>query len=96
MPDQGQTHGQAYEQVHRSSHVHVRARSGAERSLRVGGPRVHSVRDTDGMDRIVGGDTVRDRPVRASTVMGGILRNFGLGDCSVRGRSVRGRSVRDR
>ena len=54
------------------------------------------MRDNDGMDRIVGGDTVRDHPVRASIVMGGILRNFGLGDCSVRGRSVRGRSVRDR
>lgn len=59
--------------------------------MRVGGPRVHSVRDNDGMDRIVGGDTVRDLPVRASIVIGGILRNFGLRDCSVRGRSVRDR-----
>ena len=46
--------------------------------------------DNDGMDRIVGGDIVRDRPVRAGIVMGGILRNFGLRDCSVRGWSVKG------
>ena len=82
--------------MHGSSRVQVRARSGAERSSRVGGPRVHSVRDNDGMDRIVGGDTVRDLPVRASIVIGGILRNFGLRDCSVIGRSAIGRSVRDR
>ena len=83
MPDQGQTHGQAYEQVHKSSHVQVRVRSGAEHSSRVGGPRVHSVRGNDGMDHVVGGDTVRDRPGGASIVMGGIMRDFGLGDCSV-------------